>query len=165
MLPAARDPTRLEDWEKRIRYISLPTLWLSIFFSGALSGYTGIKQHECTEHINDFDLLYHLSLSVIPACVLILFYLLNIYGFLLVLDDWFRVSSTILHLILYAYYGVLITILTLISNPHLETDYNDSDCLDKFDQKHQQNTAWAGVVLCIVAMSLIQLTPFKEYVS
>lgn len=163
MLPVIRDPTRLEDWEKRLRYITLPFLWISIFFSGALSGYTGINQHECTEHIRDFDLLYHLALSVIPACVVILFFLLNVYGFLLVLDDWFRISSTILHLMLYAYYGVLVTILTLITNPHLETDYNDSDCLDKFDQQHQMNTAWAAVTLCVFGMALIQLTPFKSF--
>jgi len=164
MLPPERDPTRIEDWEKRIRYVSLPALWLSFFLTGALAAYAGIEQEDCTEGLQDFDLLYSLSLSCIPACVVILFYVLNLYGFLMVLDDWYRISSTIFHLILYTYYGVLVAMLSIILNHHLEVDYNDSDCLPKFDQKHQRNSMWAAVVLCIFAMALIQITPFKEYV-
>mgnify|MGYP006100288389 CR=1 FL=1 len=163
MLPAERDPTRIEDWERRIRYITLPLLWLSFFLTGALGAYVGIQQHECTEGLRDFDLLYSLSLSIIPGCIVILFYALNLYGFLLVLDDWYRISSTIFHILLYTYYGTLVTMQSIILNHHLEVDYNDSDCLDKFDQKHQRNSMWAAVVLCIFAMSLIQLTPFKEH--
>ena len=163
MLPPERDTTRLESWERRIRYITFPTLWISLFLSGALSAYTGIDQDDCVEGIRDFDLLYQLSLAVIPASVVILFFQLNLYGLLLVLDDWYRISSTVLHLMLYSYYGVLVTILTLIINPHLETEYNDSDCLEKFDQKHQKNAAWAAVVLCVFSMALIQFTPFKVF--
>ena len=163
MLPPERDTTRLEKWERRIRYITFPTLWVCLFLSGGLAAYTGIEQDDCVEGIRDFDLLYQFSLAVIPASVVILFYMLNLYGLLLVLDDWYRISSTVLHLMLYAYYGILVTILTLIRNPHLETDYNDSDCLEKFDQKHQQNTAWAAVVLCAFSMALIQFTPFKVF--
>lgn len=163
MLPPERDTTRIEDWEKRIRYITLPVLWMSLFLTGALAAYSGIMQEDCTEGLHDFDLLYSLSLSCIPACVVILFYVLNLYGFLMVLDDWYRISSTIFHLILYSYYGVLVAMLSIILNHHLEVDYNDSDCVEKFDQKHQRNCMWAAVVLCIFAMALIQITPFKEY--
>ena len=163
MLPPERDTTRNEDWERRIRYITLPMLWMSFLLTGALAAYAGIKQDDCTVGLHDFDLLYSLSLSVIPACVVILVYVLNLYGFLMVIDDWYRISSTIFHLILYAYYGVLVGILGVFLDHHLEIDYNDSDCLAKYDQKHQTNCAWAAVVLCVFAMALIQLTPFKSY--
>jgi hypothetical protein len=53
--------------------------------------------------------------------------------------------------------------LSILLNRHLETDYNDSDCLEKYDEKHQTNCMWAAVVLCVFAMALIQVTPFKEY--
>jgi len=163
MLPPERDTTRIEDWEKRIRYITLPVLWTSLLFASGLGAYAGIDQGDCTVGIRDFDVLYNLSLSVIPAGAVILFFILNLYGFLLVLDDWYRISSTVLHLILYAFYGVLVTILSIITTDHLEIDYNDSDCLEKYDQKHQTNCAWAAVVLCVFAMALIQMTPFKEH--
>ena len=163
MLPKERDTTRIEDWEKRIRYVTLPLLWLCLFLTGALAAYAGMKQDDCTEGLHDFDLLHNLSLSIIPACVVILFYVLNLYGFLMVLDDWYRISSTIFHLLLYAYYGTLVAMLSILLNKHLETDYNESDCLEKYDQKHQTNCMWAGVILCIFAMALIQVTPFKEY--
>jgi len=163
MLPKERDTSRIDDWEKRIRYITLPVIWLIIFITGALSAYAGIEQDDCTKGLHDFDLLYSLSLTCIPACVVLLFYILNLYGFLMVLDDWYRISSTIFHLILYAYYGVLIAMLSILLNHHLETDYNDSACLEKYDEKHQTNAVWAAVSLCVLAMALIQMTPFKEY--
>ena len=163
MLPAERDPTRIEDWEKRIRYVTLPALWMFLLLSGALAAYAGIAQDDCTEALDDFNLLYTFSLSAIPACVVLLFYVLNLYGFLMVLDDWYRISSTIFHLILYSYYGLLVAMLTMILNNRLEVDYNDSDCLDKFDQTNQRNCMWGSVILCLFAMSLIQITPFKEY--
>jgi len=163
MLPKERDTTRAEDWEKRIRYFTFPLLWIAFFFSGALSAYAGISQDKCTEGIEEFDLLYKLSISVIPACGVLLFYLLNLYGFMLVLDDWYRISSTILHLLLYTYFAVLIAILMHLLDHHLEIDYNDSPCLDKFDENHQTNAAWAAVILCAFSMALIQLTPWKTY--
>ena len=161
MQPNDKDPSRTDDFEKRIRYVTLPLLFILIFFSGALGSYVGIGQDHCTKNVGDFDLLYHLSLSLIPACVVILFYILNLYGFLMSLSDWFRISSTFLHLLLYVFYGLLISILCIILNDHLEVDYNDSDCLDKFDQKHQKNAAWAAVVFCAVGMALIQVTPWN----
>jgi len=163
MLPKERDSGRLDDWEKRIRYITLPIIWLSLFISGALAAYAGIQQEKCTETIHDFNLLYNLSLSTIPASVVLLFYILNLYGFLMVMDNWFRISSTIFHLMLYTYYGVLIAMLCILLNHHLETDYNDSNCLEKYNQLHQTNAAWGAVSLCVFAMALIQATPWREY--
>ena len=163
MLPKEQDPTRIADWERRIRYFTLPTIWFFIFISGALGAYAGIRQDNCTVGLPDFDLLYDLSLSIIPACTVLLFYMLNLYGFLLQIDDWYRIGSTILHLLLYIYFSVLVFMASILMHRHLEVEYNDSDCLPLFDQKHQKNSIYSAVVLCTLAMSLIQLTPFSEY--
>jgi len=154
---------RVDNWEKSLRFVTFPIIWFSFLLTGALSAYVGISQDKCTEGIPEFDLLYRNALTVIPACVVILLYLLNLYGFFMVLHDWYRISSLFLHLLLYTYFGVLVSMLCNITNEHLEIDYDESECLPKFDQKNQVNAIWTSVILCILAMSLIQFTPFNNY--